>query len=429
VGVIIAVGLEKAPSQSTGYTRAVDRSYADQIRLVVAASTDQGKQFRALVASMPQQTRTSLEASLDTLVRATASTARQAATAATPAPAGRAGPEIAAAMADRAAAARGLRTAVDRFLVMTPLPVIGAPDAGAQSAGPRPISVAGAAAALARVGRLLVRGDRSYAAGRKALEGGPGHQRLPRSAWSGRAQTWTPAGVLTLVDALRRSTSLAPVRRVQLLTDTLALTPAPVPAPSATQRIAVVPPTGRLGVTVVIENGGNVAERGIEVHEVVASAGGAGAGSADGRRGHGQRINLTAHSSETVSLPPVSVVPGHRYTVTVTVVPPVPDAPGASTSDTVSARIAPPGPPTVAQLLPAKGRGRGGTEVTILGSGFTWVSAVTFGSRPARFKVVSSTQITAVAPPGTGTVTVHVTNPGGTSLPAVGDQFRYRGRP
>ena len=41
------------------------------------------------------------------------------------------------------------------------------------------------------------------------------------------------------------------------------------------------------------------------------------------------------------------------------------------------------------------------------------------------YTVVSATSITAVSPPGTGTVDVTVTTPGGTSATSAADQFTY----
>jgi arylsulfotransferase ASST/IPT/TIG domain-containing protein len=56
------------------------------------------------------------------------------------------------------------------------------------------------------------------------------------------------------------------------------------------------------------------------------------------------------------------------------------------------------------------------SSVTITGSGFSGATAVTFGRQAASsYSVVSDGVITAVAPPGTGIVTVAVTTPGGTS--------------
>ncbi|AGP55679.1 IPT/TIG domain-containing protein [Streptomyces rapamycinicus] len=72
--------------------------------------------------------------------------------------------------------------------------------------------------------------------------------------------------------------------------------------------------------------------------------------------------------------------------------------------------------PVLTAVSPGQGPVGGGNTVTLTGSGFTGVTAVRFGSTPASsFTVVSATQITAVAPPGSGTVQVTATTPGGTS--------------
>jgi hypothetical protein len=68
----------------------------------------------------------------------------------------------------------------------------------------------------------------------------------------------------------------------------------------------------------------------------------------------------------------------------------------------------------VTAVLPVSGTAAGGTEVTIKGSGFAQGATVGFGGRAAsRVRVVSSTTITAVTPPGTvGRADVTVRNPG-----------------
>jgi len=425
--VALAVGgLLRVRSQSAGYEAAIDRSYAAQVRLVVSTSNALSARFHHLLATMTAETRTAFQVGLDTLVAASAAVATQARTAASPAPADGAGADVSAAMADRAAAIRRFRSVVDRLLGMAPLPVAGAPDP-TRVAALRPLSAGAAAARLASVGELLGRSDRSYAEGRRALRHAPGAATLPPSVWSGRTAAWSPSGTVAMVDALTSSGTLAAVRDVALVTHTLSLTPAPLPvAGSATQGVSLLPPTGRVRVSVVVANEGNVDERGVVVRDSLqrVPTGTVGAGSV--HQGPPVRVSLQAHSSTSVSLGAADVVPGRRYTLTVSVDPPFPDPPGALTSAALSVRIGPPGPPSVAQLLPARGRPGGGTAVTILGSGFTWVSAVTFGSARARFKVVSSTQITAVAPPGSGTVAVHVTNPGGSSVAVPADRFVYR---
>ena len=82
--------------------------------------------------------------------------------------------------------------------------------------------------------------------------------------------------------------------------------------------------------------------------------------------------------------------------------------------------------PSVTGVSPSEGPAAGGTSVTISGTGLGEASAVTFGSASAvSFNVTSASSITAVAPPGTGTVDVRVTTPEGTSAVAAGDRFRY----
>ena len=85
--------------------------------------------------------------------------------------------------------------------------------------------------------------------------------------------------------------------------------------------------------------------------------------------------------------------------------------------------------PTVTSVAPDSGPAAGGTAVTISGRLFRHSSAVDFGTTPATsFTVVNSKEITAVAPAGTGTVDVTVTNESGTSgLSIPADQFTYTG--
>jgi len=76
--------------------------------------------------------------------------------------------------------------------------------------------------------------------------------------------------------------------------------------------------------------------------------------------------------------------------------------------------------PTLTSLAPSQGPSSGGTSVVLTGTGFSGATAVTFGSTPATgYSVNSATQITAVAPAGTGSVPVTVTTVGGTSNPVV----------
>src|SRR5262249_11463915 len=84
-------------------------------------------------------------------------------------------------------------------------------------------------------------------------------------------------------------------------------------------------------------------------------------------------------------------------------------------------------PPSVSAVAPAAGPVGGGAAVTVTGSAFSGAGAVTFGSTPATsFKVLSSTQISAVAPAHpAGTVDLRVTTSGGSSASGNSDRFTY----
>jgi IPT/TIG domain len=83
--------------------------------------------------------------------------------------------------------------------------------------------------------------------------------------------------------------------------------------------------------------------------------------------------------------------------------------------------------PTVTGLSPGGGPEAGGTSVTITGAGLGEASAVKFGSADAAsFTVTSPSSITAVSPPGEGTVAVTVTSPRGAGTAGgTGDEFTY----
>lgn len=85
-----------------------------------------------------------------------------------------------------------------------------------------------------------------------------------------------------------------------------------------------------------------------------------------------------------------------------------------------------PGVPIVLTVLPPTGPAGGGSMVTIAGSGFTGVTDVKFGGTSTAFVFNNDSQITvASVPPGTGTVSVTVLTPGGTSADTPADDYTY----
>ncbi|RPK32111.1 IPT/TIG domain protein [Streptomyces sp. ADI92-24] len=84
-------------------------------------------------------------------------------------------------------------------------------------------------------------------------------------------------------------------------------------------------------------------------------------------------------------------------------------------------------PPALNSANPAQGPTAGGAMVTLIGNNLLNAGAVRFGStNAASFTVVSATEITATAPPGTGSSPITVTTPGGTSNPVA---FSYVAAP
>ncbi|WP_329409986.1 IPT/TIG domain-containing protein [Nocardia vinacea] len=82
--------------------------------------------------------------------------------------------------------------------------------------------------------------------------------------------------------------------------------------------------------------------------------------------------------------------------------------------------------PTITSISPTAGPASGGNSVTVTGTEFTGPLTVRFGTTATTFTVNSSTQLTAIAPPGTGTVQVTVTGSGG---PSNGVSYTYAGVP
>ena len=77
-------------------------------------------------------------------------------------------------------------------------------------------------------------------------------------------------------------------------------------------------------------------------------------------------------------------------------------------------------------IAPTAGLAAGGTVVTLKGTGFTGATGVRFGTTPATaFKVLSNSLMEAIAPPGSGTVTVSVATPHGLLRGGSLSQYTY----
>jgi len=87
-------------------------------------------------------------------------------------------------------------------------------------------------------------------------------------------------------------------------------------------------------------------------------------------------------------------------------------------------------PPVITSISPSSGPQHGGTAVKIGGTGFTGVTEVLFGGAAATgVQVQSAKLIAATTPAGTGTVSVSVRAPSGTSAAVPASQFAYVAAP
>ena len=132
--------------------------------------------------------------------------------------------------------------------------------------------------------------------------------------------------------------------------------------------------------------------------------------------------NFTVNTATSIT---ATAPPGATGTVDVTVT-----TTGGTSATGATDKYTYVGGPTVTSISPAAGPSSGGTAVTINGTLLSSPSAVRFGGIPATtFTPISATKITAVAPPGTGTVDVTVVTIGGTSGTSAADQFTYQHPP
>jgi hypothetical protein len=99
---------------------------------------------------------------------------------------------------------------------------------------------------------------------------------------------------------------------------------------------------------------------------------------------------------------------------------------GGTSAATTPGRFSYVAAPTVAGIKPKEGPVTGGTLVTVTGTNFGKTPVVKFGSNAAISIIVkSATSLTAISPPGSGTVDVSVLTAGGASATSSADQFIY----
>jgi uncharacterized repeat protein (TIGR02543 family) len=99
---------------------------------------------------------------------------------------------------------------------------------------------------------------------------------------------------------------------------------------------------------------------------------------------------------------------------------------GGSSQATTAAKYTFVAPPTITEVTPTIGPTKGGTTVTIWGSNFVGTVLVRFGEkRGTAVRVLSSSEVTVTAPPGSGAVYVTASALGGSSETSATSRYRY----
>ncbi len=312
--VLLVGGLTRVARQSSGYDAASSRTLAAQGRVLAVHSNATASAVRALMAGLPGQTRQGLQIALDSAVQQTADQSAHAALVSSSTPPGSGSAEFAAVFAERAQAVQDLRSALDGFLGMQPLPTPGAPSgADATPDSSTLLTATQATNRITEAGALLAHSDALYRSLRRSLATGSGHRRLPRSVWVTDPQQWQEGTVAAQVDGVATSPTLATAHDVVLRT--VRLTPPALPTPQSAQTgVAALSPVTHLGVTAVLANQGSVGEPRVVVHVSLADQ------SSGSTATHSVVTALGLDGS--VSLPTVvfAVTPGATYVVTVEVV-------------------------------------------------------------------------------------------------------------
>jgi hypothetical protein len=83
------------------------------------------------------------------------------------------------------------------------------------------------------------------------------------------------------------------------------------------------------------------------------------------------------------------------------------------------------GKPVITKLSPVAGPLKGGTKVTVTGTGLLGTTKVKFGTSAAKIITTSSTKVVVTSPAGTGTVDVVVTTAKGSSATGAQTKFDY----
>jgi len=153
---------------------------------------------------------------------------------------------------------------------------------------------------------------------------------LPSSEWELPGTVWNSSYASSFVQSLAGSPTLAPVHEVVLAS--VSITP---PAESHNGTASVLPPTKRLDVSVLVDNEGNLYEKGVVVKASLVPQSGKATASTSTRS-----ISLAMGQRREVLLPPLRAVEGATYQLVVSVTPVPGQTSPAGTSTTYTIQIA-----------------------------------------------------------------------------------------
>lgn len=309
--LVAVAAASRSAAHQVGYRVVVDRSFGRQAQVLARASASTAQQLSASLTTAPAENRQVLQVALDHEVAAAQSQRQDAAALASTPTTAQAAARFAAALTARASAATTIRTVLDGLLQMAPLPIPGAPSVPAVV--PPPLTAAQAQAQLAGAQAALVRSDLAAEAAAVALLAGPAHFHLHPSPWATVLPFATPAAIQAFVGAVTASPALAASHDLRI--GTVTLDPPPLPSQPDPQVIAVLPGTA-LTLGVVVRNLGNVVEQPVAVVVTITHAA---TGAYTQRTAH---LALLAGTSAAASTGPVTISPGQRYEVTISVLPP-----------------------------------------------------------------------------------------------------------
>jgi hypothetical protein len=210
------------------------------------------------------------------------------------------------------------------------------------------LPAASAISQLEAIGASLEQADARYATVRHELATSAGNAHMPRSVWVTHHAAWSPDALATLVGQLTSSSSLATTHALELVT--VSLEPAAIPPPSGPTPpggVTTVPPTSKLGVSLVLRDSGNVGEHDVAVTASVREL------HTNDVHFHTQHVSLDPGTAVALSFAPLPVKPGHTYSVAIGVsAPSAAGSAGPTTSYTVAVAPAAP-PPTTTTTTPS----------------------------------------------------------------------------